>query len=134
MATVRGTPVVFSYTTAAGVTITGFTGYLLQSATLKNEADEYKVKSGQGKTVTRIVEDPVKRMDLSFEISGVDRATAITNAALPALNTFAPITACAELPEVVSNFWIVESVDKPTSNTGTMKVNMTLGLYPEITT
>lgn len=133
MATVRGTPVVFSYTTAAGATITGFTGWLMQSAKLKNDADEYKVKSGQGVTVTRIIEDSVKRMDLSFEISGVDRATAITNSALPALNTFAPITACAEIPEAVSAYWIVESVDKDTSNTGTIKVNMTLALYPSIT-
>ena len=133
MATVRGTAVIFSYTTAAGMTITGLTGYLTQTADLENTADEYMVKSAQGKDVTEITENDKKKLTVRFEASGTDRATAITNAALPALNTFAPITACTEFPEIVSNYWIVKAAKKSLSNTGTMGIDLTLSLNLNVT-
>lgn len=134
MATVRGTAVIFSYTTTAGMTITGLTGWLTQNADLENTADEYQVKSAQGKDVTEIIENPKKRLTVRYEASGSDRATAITNAALPALNTFVLITACVEFPEIVSNYWMLKSAKKSLGNTGTMGMDLTMVLNPEITT
>lgn len=134
MATVRGTPVIFSFTTAAGVTITGLTGWLAQSIDMELTADAYKVKDGRGKTVTEIMEDFMTKSTLNFQMSGTDRATAITNAALPALNTFVVITACAEFPELVSAYWIVDAAKKKSGNTTTMDADLTIHLNPNITT
>lgn len=134
MATERGTKVIFSFTTAAGITFTGLTGYLVQTAELEALADEYFVKSAQGKDVTEIMENFKKRLTVRFETSGTDRATAITNAVLQSLNIFIPITACVEIPELISAYWILKATKKSTSNTGTLGVDMTLSLNPEITT
>ena len=134
MATVRGTAVVFSFTTTAGVTITGLTGWLAQTIDLEKTADEYMVKSGQGKDVTEIMENFKTRSNLNFQISGTDRATAITNAALPALNSLLAITACVEFPELISNYWMVKSAKGASGNTATRGADLTIVLNPEITT
>lgn len=134
MATVRGTPVIFSFTTAAGVTITGLTGWLAQTIDMELTGDEYMVKDGRGKDVTEIMENFKTKSTLNFQMSGTDRATAITNAALPALNTFIAITTCAEFPELVSNYWMVKAAKRSGGNTKTMEADLTISLNPNITT
>lgn len=134
MATVRGTKVIFSFTTAAGATITGLTGWLAQEISIEKRAETYKVKDGRGKTVTEIWEDFMDGATLTFENSGTDRATAITNAALPSLGAFLAITACDEFPELISNYWIVDAAKANSGNTKTRNSELGIHLNPNITT
>ena len=103
----------FSFTsTALGITITGITGWLLQSASHKKNADVYEVRGVDGDIVQRTFHNFNDEATLEAIItSAVDQATAITNttAALITPGTIMVISACASFPSLVATTWQVES-------------------------
>ncbi len=133
MATNLGTKINFGFaTTANGATITNLTG-LLQSCKLSEEGDVEEVKDGAGDLASEVHYNRRQRAVISVVVTGSDAAAAITNTALASnlyKGKFCPITACANLPELVDTAstgkWRIleSSVDK--SNTTAAVINLTL--------
>lgn len=109
--TQNGTPVNFTFQSAAGITITEQAGILLQSASYKKNANRTLVKDGNGDRTSSLLNDKFNSATLEWVIKGTSLSDALTNTALLAPGSFVTITACATLPEIVSasNKWEVLS-------------------------
>ena len=101
-AVINGTPVNFSFQSAAGITITGLSGILLQNASYKTPTKRVLVMDGNGNRTSSIHVDPIKTSNLKWKVSGSGLANAITNTTLQANGNLITITACASMPELVS--------------------------------
>lgn len=125
MATVNGTPVNFSFQSAAGITMTGdpgtndgtsataMAGILLQSATERKQSNRMLVKDGSGDRVSSVHHDRFNSATLKWKVSGTSLAAALTNTTLSQPGNFIKITACATMPDLVSptNVWEIVSCD-----------------------
>lgn len=136
--TQNGTPVNFSFASAAGVTLTGsaddgttFTsiaGILLQRAEEKKQSNRTLVKSGLGDRVTSIHNDRVNAATLTWVVSGSSLAAAITNSTLSQPGNFIKITACASMPDLAhaSNVWEIISCSMPATNDSVKEITYEL--------
>lgn len=109
MATLNGTPVNFGFTGTNGITITGVSGTLLQSAEYSAEADKDEIRSGVGDIVERSWYDQHLKAELEWVITGTGIANSIVNTAIAGLTpgTIIVITACASVPDLVATNWEV---------------------------
>jgi hypothetical protein len=125
-ATVNGTPVNFSFQSAAGITITEISGILLQNASYKKNSNRTMVKSGEGDRVTSVHNDRFNSATLRWVVSGTNLAGAITNTTLTQPGNFVTITACATMPDIVhaSNKWEVITGEVTGSNDGVKEISM----------
>lgn len=113
MATVNGTPVNFSFQSAAGITITELSGILLQRASYKKQSTRTLVKGGDGERVTSIHHDRFNSATLVYMPKGTSLSDALVNTTLTQPGGFVTITACATLPDIVSasNKWEIISCE-----------------------
>ena len=111
MAQSNGTAVNFGFTGTNGITITGVSGTLLQSADYAAEADKDEVRNNVGDIVNRNWYDQHIKATLEWVITGTGLANAITNTALAGIvpGTIIVITACASVPELIATNWEVQS-------------------------
>lgn len=127
---INGTPVNFGFqTTTGGITISGLSGVLLQSAEHSVEADVERTRDPAGNIVTDAWYDQHVKATLEWVVTGTGLANAITNTALAALTpgTIINITACANDPDLVATNWEAMSGAKITkSNTGSAKISIPL--------
>lgn len=127
----------FSFTSTA-LGITGYsTGFLLQSASQKKNADVYEVRGVDGNVVQRTFYNFNDEATLEAIItSTADQATAITNttAALKTPGTIVDITECNSMPSLVATTWQTESgVEISGSITDAKKCVVTLKKHAGIT-
>jgi hypothetical protein len=126
---INGTPVNFGFTGTNGITISGISGTLLQSADVSAEADKEEVRNGVGDIVSRGWFDQHYKAALEWVISGTGLANAITNTTLVGLTpgTIINITACASMPDLIASSWEVMSGAKTSgSNTVAKKFSVPL--------
>lgn len=112
MATLNGTPVVFAFTTAAGITITNLPGILLQSKDHAKEAERELTRDGTGSRVQSTHYDFRDTASIRYKVSGTSLADAKVNTAIVAPGTLLVITACADDPAMVATNWEVQSGGK----------------------
>lgn len=126
MATVNGTPVNFTFQSAAGITITEISGILLQHADYKKNSTRVLVKSGTGDRVTSAHSDFMTSATLRWVVTGANLAATLTNTTLVAVGSFVTITACATLPDIVSasNKWEVISGQVNGENDGVKEITL----------
>src|ERR1044071_2962791 len=119
----NGTPGNFGFTGTNGITITGISGTLLQSADIASHADKDEVRNALGDIVTRSWYDPHTKANLEWTITGTGIANAIVNTALAGLTpgTILVITACASMPDLVGTNWEVMDGAKITGSNTTHK-------------
>lgn len=116
---VNGTAVNFGFlTTANGITITGVSGTLLQSADHMASADVEVVRDGTGAEVVHAWYNDHDEATLEWIITGSGLAAAITNTALIRPGAFVVISACASFPGLVATTWEAQS-DVKISGTNT---------------
>lgn len=111
----NGTPVNFSFVATSGdggLTCTGLTAHLLQSADLEDGAEKEEVRGPGGPIVARNWYDAHSKASLRFVISGASKAAAITATALQTAGTIISITACASIPGLVATNWEVQAGTK----------------------
>lgn len=127
MATINGTPVNFGFaSTAGGISITGLSGVLLQSAENAEEADHEDVRNGTGDIVARAWYDFRRSATLEWVVTGTSLAAAITNTAISSLlppGTILVVAACASRPELAAT-WEVQSSRVTGSNTTCARINI----------
>jgi len=124
--TVNGTPVNFTFQSAAGITITEISGILLQSASYKPNTKRVLVMDGNGNRVTSAHSDFFTAATLKWKVKGTTLADAITNTTLVAMGSFVTITACATMPQIVSasNKWEVISGEVSGSNEDVKEISL----------
>lgn len=127
MASILGTAVNFGFTGVNGITITGVSGTLLQSADLANQADVEEVRDADGDIVSRAFYNQSQDATLEYVVTGTNLAGAVTNSSLPTPGALLIITACASLPDLIATTWVVEPGPK-VSGTNTTTKRITLGL------
>jgi hypothetical protein len=123
----NGTAVNFAYTGTNGITITGISGTLLQSAEYSVEAEKEDVRSAAGDIVNRNWYDHHSKCNIEWVVSGTGLANAVTNSTLAALTpgVILVITACASDPDVVGTNWEVQSgASLKGSNTSSKRISV----------
>ena len=124
-ATINGTPVNFSFQSAAGITITGIAGILLQSASYKKNSNRTLVKAGEGDRVSSIHNDRFLSATLKWKVSGTSLALALANCVHPTPGAFFVITACVTMPELVgAGNWEVISGEVSGSNEDVKEISL----------
>jgi hypothetical protein len=126
MSVQNGTAVVFAYTGTNGITISGISGTLLQSAEQSAEADHEDTRSGAGDIIARSWYDQHRKATLEWVVTGTGLANAIVNRTLASLTPGAiiSITACASQPDLVATNWEVMSSKDAGSNTSSGKISV----------
>jgi hypothetical protein len=131
---VNGTPVNFAFQSSTGITITGISGILLQSATYKKPTKRILVMDGNGNRTTSVHTDPIQAVTLKWKVSGSGIANSITNTTLQANGNLVTITACATMPELVSaNPYEVVNGEITGTNEEVKEITLDLELAPNIT-
>jgi hypothetical protein len=135
MATQYGTAVNFGFpTTANGITITGVSGTLLQSADHTKQADVFEVRDADGDIVNRTFYNQSDEATLEYIVTGTGLADAITNTALQTPGSLLVITACANMPSLVATTWQVEPGHKLSgSNMDAKKITVPLKKHAGVT-
>lgn len=134
MATVNGTAVNFGFTGTNGITITGLTGLLLQSADYQKNADVDETRDGDGDVISRVFYNQHEEATLEFVVTGSGLAAAITNTAISTPGTIIDITECLSLPALDQTNWIVEPGAKISgTNTSTKKITLPIKRYAGVT-
>ena len=132
-AVINGTPVNFTFQSAAGITITQISGILLQSASYQKPTKRTLVQDGNGNRTTSAHTDPITSAKLKWKVSGTGLANAITNTTLQARGNFVTITACASMPELVSaNGWEVVGGEVSGTNEDVKEISLEIELAPLI--
>ncbi len=130
MANLTGTAVNFGFTGSNGITITGISGTLLQTADNANMADKEETRNGVGDIVTRAWYDQHQSVTLEWVVTDpTSVANAVTNSAITGLTpgVIIAITACASVPALVYSYWEVQSGAKVSgSNTTSKKISITI--------
>jgi hypothetical protein len=136
--TINGTPVNFSFASAAGATLTGsaddgttfssIAGILMQRADEKKQSNRTLVKDGLGDRTTSIHNDRVNAASLTWVVSGSNLAAAITNSTLSRPGNFIRITACATMPDLAhaTNLWEIISCNLTGSNDSVKEITYEL--------
>jgi hypothetical protein len=125
----NGTPVNFGFTGTNGITITGLSGTLLQSADLSTEADVEEVRAGQGDKVSRNWYDQHLKATLEWVITGTGIANAIVNTAIAGVapGTLIVISACLSVPDLVGTNWeVMSGASIKGGNTNNKRVSVSL--------
>lgn len=134
MATILGTAVNFGFTGTNGITITGMSGTLLQSADLTNQADVEEVRDGDGDVVARAFYNQSFDASLEYVVTGTSIADSITNTALQTPGTIIVITACAGMPALIQTNWVVEpGVKASGTNTTVKRITLPLKRHAGVT-
>jgi hypothetical protein len=137
MATILGTAINFGFpTTTDGITITNVVG-VLQSAEITEDGDMEEVRDADGDLASEVHYNRNQKATLEIVITGTNLAGAITNSALAtnlAKGMFLPITACAGLPELISNTWRIMDSKVAKGNTSAARLTVSLRKDGGITT
>ena len=140
MAKINGIAVSFGFSTTAdangnqGFTSTSISGALLQSADQSDDAEVEVVRNGSGERVVHAWYDLHKACTLEYVVSASTIAGAKAATLLPAIGSFISITACAEMPSLVSSHWEVQKGGKISkSNTTVSKISIPLMSCDNIT-
>lgn len=133
MATNLGTAVNFGFTGTDGVTITGYTGYLLQSGDLTRTADRAEIQDAAGETKSVVIFNQSDEATLEFVYYGTGIAAAKTNTALKTPGALVVISACASMPDLVQTTWQLVSHKISGGNTDAKKASLTLKLHAGVT-
>ncbi len=130
-----GSPVVFSFGTAAGVSATQFTGkILIQSLDHSPTADEEQTRDGTGKLVARNFYNPGDKLGLEYIVTDTTLSAA-KGYSCPTPGVFINITQCDDVSGVSKANWVVVSEPKQAlSNTGAKRVTLQLEAHAGITT
>jgi len=129
MAIINGIPVNFGFQGTGGITITGISGIILQSADWSKAADVESARDGQGAIVARGWYDIHDEATLEWIISGTNLAASITNTDLATVEPgdIITISACTSMPTLITSVWEVQSGAKITgSNTTFKKLSCTI--------
>lgn len=128
MPTQNGTAVNFAFGSAAGITITGLSGILLQSAEHGIESDLASVRDGDGTTCTDIFYDPRSTAQLVWKVSGTGLANAKVNSTIAGIapGTIVVITACTARPDLVQSNWVVTEAGPKLAGSNTDVAEITL--------
>lgn len=120
----NGTALNFGYTGGDGITITGISGTLLQSADHSVEADKEETRTGQGDIVNRFWYDQHSKASIEWVVKGTGLANAIVNSTLAALTpgTILVVSACASDPDLVATTWEVQRASLKGSNTTSKRI------------
>lgn len=139
---INGTAVNFGFGTAAGITITGISGILLQSAEHGTAADVEVTRDGAGAEVSHGWHNEHDEATLEWVISGTGLANALANTIVSNLTpgTIITITACANMPGLVVDArfsnptkWEVQpGVRISGSSTTSKKISVPIRRYPGI--
>jgi hypothetical protein len=141
-AVINGIPVNFGFQGgqaadgSQGISITGVSGVLIQSAEQSKVAECEKARDGNGNDVVHAWSNGHDEASLEWIITGASLAASITNttAALKAPGSMIAITGCTSMPSLVGSCWEVQSGTKVSgSNTGFKKVTWPIHLLPGIT-
>jgi hypothetical protein len=132
---VNGTAVNFGFlTTVNGITITGISGTLLQSADHMAKADVEIVRDGTGAEVVHAHYNDHDEATLEWIITGSGLAAAITNTALIRPGAFVVITACASMPQLIATTWEArDGVKISGTNTNSKRFSLPITKYPGVT-
>lgn len=135
MAQINGRAVNFGFvTTTDGITISGLSGVLLQSADQSKAADVEIARNGAGEEVTHGWYNIHDEATLEYVVAGTGLADAIANTVLQSPGTFVNITACASMPTLVATTWEVQPGCKITkTNTNFAKISIPLKKFTNIT-
>jgi hypothetical protein len=139
--TLNGTPVNFGFTGAAdanknqGITTTGLSGAIVQSADQTKVGDLEVCRNGIGDEVAHGHYNIHDEATLEYVVTGAALiADAVANTVLTSPGTIINITACASMPSLVNTHWEVQSGCKITkTNTGFAKISIPMKAYPNIT-
>ena len=130
-AVINGTPVNFTFQSAAGITITEIQGILLQNASYKTPTKRVLVMDGNGNRTTSAHTDPIKTSTLKWKVSGSGLGNAITNTTLQANGNFVNITACDSMPEMVARFEVIGG-EVTGSNEDVKEISLEIEYAPNI--
>ena len=132
-AAVNGTPVNFSFQSAAGIVITGLSGILLQSANLKKPTKRTLAMDGNGNRTTSVHSDPIQSLTLKWKVSGTGLANAITNTTLQANGNLVQITSFPTMPDVnAGHFFEVINGEITGTNEDVKEISLDLEDAPNI--
>jgi hypothetical protein len=111
MPIVNGIAVNFAYTGTNGITITGISGTLLQSADVSAEAEKEDVRDNSGDLAARSWYDQHLKATLEWIVKGTGLGNALTLTTLTGITpgVILVITACASVPDLVGTNWEVQS-------------------------
>ncbi len=125
----------FGFTGVGGITITGISGILLQTAEQTKAADCEVGRNGVGDEVAHGWYNPHDEGSLEWIVSGTGLADAITNTTIVKTpGTIIVITACANMPDLVATNWEVQSGAKTSgSNTSFKRITLPVKKFPGIT-
>ena len=109
--TINGTPVNFTFQSAAGIVIPLISGILLQSASYSQKTKRSLVMDGNGSRTTSLHADQIVSAKLKWKVSGTSLANAISNTTLLSPGAFVTITGCPTMPELVtaSNYEVIDT-------------------------
>lgn len=136
MATINGTAVNFGFQGTNGITITGLSGTLLQSAKQRKKADSEVTRDGLGEEVAHAWYNIHDEAELEFVVTGTGLAVAITNTAamLKTPGTIITITACTSMPDLITSVWEVQDgAEVSGSNTTSKRATIPLKRFTNIT-
>lgn len=129
---VNGTPVNFGFQGTNGITITGVSGTLLQSADQQAVADVEVTRDGLGKEVTHGWYNDHDEATLEWVITGSGLAAAITNTTLLRPGAFVSITACTSQPGLVGTWEAQTAIKISGTNTTSKKFTLPIKLLSGI--
>lgn len=135
--TLNGVGVNFAFAGTNGITISGVSGTLLQSADLSKIADMEATRDGQGAEVTHAWYNFHDQCTLEWVVTGTGAANAIANSSLtPSFSpgAFVTVSACTSMPELTASVWEVQTGAKHTKgNTNSSKFSIPINRYGGIT-
>lgn len=136
---ILGTAVNFGFAgTSNGLTETTTTvlngKFLLQSVDVSKAADEEQVRDSSGALVSRNFYNAHSKATLEYIVKGASLTAARSNSTVPAAGTLINISACADMPDLVSTHWVVTSEPKISgSNTSGKRVTLALESHDNVT-
>jgi hypothetical protein len=125
--TINGTPVNFGFQGTNGITMTGLSGTLLQSADLSTIAEREVTRNGVGEKVTSGWYGFGNQSSLEWVVTGTTLADALAQTTIQTPGTIIVISACTSIPGLVATNWEVQAGSKVSgSNTNAKRITMPL--------
>lgn len=126
----NGTPVNFSFQSAAGISIASgaaLSGILLQTAEHSRQADKETTLDGQGARAARGWHHFRSAATLEWVVAGTSLATALSNSSLASITpgAFFVIT-CTTLPDLTGSWEVQEGPKISGSNTTSKRISVPL--------
>lgn len=135
MAAIKGTAVNFGFTGTDGITITGCTGWMLQSAEQSKACDLEVVRNAAGEEVSHGFYNIHDEATLEYVIYGAGLAAAIANttAALQTPGTMLVVTACASMTTLEGTWEVQAGCKVSGSNTTAKRLSVPVKKFANIT-